>query len=185
MSDPHADALRALLAEGLVELNRRSVDLPLLLARHAARVPAEVLAATYGYLALVQRLHALVIRAFVPLGAEHGTASAFMAAADELSRASQDRARRRLALRLGLRRALRGELAQALSACSGHAAPSRVAHARTAGRAIDCRLRRRRPAPKKPGRPVNPFTAPGAARPTLALEEEGRWNARPRSSRHS
>ena len=89
MSDPDADALRALLAEGLVELNRRSVDLPLLLARHAARVPAEVLAASYGYLALVQRLHALVIRAFVPLGTEHGPASAFMAAADELTRASQ------------------------------------------------------------------------------------------------
>jgi hypothetical protein len=89
MSDPDADALRALLAEGLVELNRRSADLPLLLARHAARVPAEVLASTYGYLAVVQRLHALVIRAFVPLGAEHGTAGAFMAAADELTRASQ------------------------------------------------------------------------------------------------
>jgi hypothetical protein len=89
MSDPNADTLRALLAEGLVELNRRSVEMPLLLVHHAARVPAEVLAATYGYLALVQRLHALVIRAFVPLGAEHGTASAFMAAADELSRASK------------------------------------------------------------------------------------------------
>jgi hypothetical protein len=89
VSDANADALRALLAEGLVELNRRSADLPLLLARNAARVPAEVLAATYGYLALVQRLHALVVRAFVPLGAEQGTASAFMAAAEELTRASQ------------------------------------------------------------------------------------------------
>jgi hypothetical protein len=89
VSDPNSDALRALLAEGLVELNRRSVDLPVLLAQHAARVPAEILAATYGYLALVQRLHALVVRAFVPLGAEGGTASAFMAAADELSRASK------------------------------------------------------------------------------------------------
>jgi hypothetical protein len=89
VSDNNSEALRALLAEGLVELNRRSVDLPMLLASHAARVPAEVLASTYGYLALVQRLHALIVRAFVPLGAEHGTAAAFMAAADELNRASK------------------------------------------------------------------------------------------------
>jgi hypothetical protein len=89
VSDSNTEALRALLAEGLVELNRRSVDLPMLLARQAARVPADVLAATYGYLALVQRLHALVVRAFVPLGAAQGTESAFMAAADELNRASR------------------------------------------------------------------------------------------------